>query len=306
MTGSGIKRKGMRRDMRACCTMMLAVSVCVSLMGCMPGVSNDPAENEAPWLEDMELLGGEDELWDIPPVREVHPLNVRSLLERQTEVLEIRFSSSHRGFNLVRYTFYRGCILVLNASTGEGYQQNIREYFIGPYNDAYHCYRREYCEGDTPPAFDLMREFANYGQVEEYLTYCTDGSFPSFATVGGIHKEASPQGRFEYDWYNPQTKETERIEYDMYLLCTEDEREILMFANPETHMLERIIFPEQVTGENLSSDWETWSDKETFEQMLVANYTYLQHIRQVPEEKREEWEDMLARLSTVPTDDKRG
>ena len=307
MTGSGIKRKGMRRDMKVYCAMMLAASVCVSLMGCMPGVSNDPAENEAPWLEDMELPGWEKEVWDIPCATEVYPMDIRSLIRPQTVALEIRLSSSHLSFDLVKYTFYRGCIMVRNVKLPESAseKERVQEYFIGPYNDVYRCYQREYCEGEEKEGFGVMREFANCSQVEEYLTYCADGTFPSFASLAGIHRQALPQGRFKYDWYNPQTKESERIEFDMYLLCTEDEREILLFANTETNLLERIIFPEEVTDKDLSSDWRNWSEKQLFEQMLVANHIYVNHIRQIPEEYQKEWDDLVAGLSTVLLDNER-
>lgn len=287
------------------CALMLALTACLSLAGCMPGVSNDPAENDLPYLEDMEMSGWEKEIWDIPCATEVHPLDIGSLIRPQTAALEIRFTSSHMSFDLVKYTFYRGCIMVMDVKFSEsaGMRECVQEYFIGPYNDVYHCYRREYCVGEEKEPFELMREFTNYSQVEEYLTYCTDGTFPSFASLVGIHRQASAEGRFEYDWKNPQTKEKERIEFDMYLLRLEDEREILMFANTETNMLERIIFPEEATDEDLPSDWRNWSEKQLFEQMLVADRMYIDHIRQIPEEYQKEWDDLVAGLSTVSTED---
>ena len=302
MTGSVIKKKGMRCIRRTLCAMTLTVFVCVMLIGCMPGVSNDPAENDVPWLEDMDSPGWEKEIWDIPCVTEVYPLNIHSLIQPQTAALEIRLTSSHMDFDLVKFTFYRGCIMVMNVdlSGNEKPGEYIQEYFIGPYNDVWRCYRREYCVGEEKEPFELMREFANASQVEEYLTYCTDGTFPSFASLVGIHREALPKGRFEYDWKNPQTEEIEHIKFDMFVLTLEDEREILMFANSETNMLERIVFPEKATGEDLPSDWRNWSNKQLFEQMLLANRMYINHIRQIPEEKQKPWDDLVAGLSTVP------
>lgn len=286
--------------------MMLAVSVCVSLMGCMAGVSNDPAENEVPWLEDMELPGLGKEIWDIPCAAEVYPVNIRSLIRPQTAALEITITSSHLAFDSVKYRFYRGCIMVLNIDLPESAsaRERVQEYFIGPYNDVYRCYRREYVVGEGKEPFEEIREFADYSQVEEYLTYCADGTFPSFASLVGIHRQASFEGKFEYDWKNPQTQEIEQIKFDTYLLRLEDEREVLMFANTETNLLERVIFPGDVTDENLSPDWRNWSEKQLFEQMLVADRIYINHIRQIPEENQAEWDDLVAGLSTVPLDSK--
>jgi hypothetical protein len=302
MTGSVIKTKGMKHGRRTLCAMTLAVFFCVTLIGCMSGVSNDPAENDVPWLEDIDLPGWEKEIWDIPCVTEVYPLNIHSLIQPQAAALEIRLTSSHMDFDLVKYTFYRGCIMVTDVDLPRtaGGKEYIQEYFIGPYNDLYLCYSREYYMGDEQGPFILMREFATLSQVEEYLTYCTDGTFPSFASLVGVHREASPEGRFEYDWKNPQTEEIEQIKFDMYVLTLEDGREILMFANTETNILERIVFPEETTGEDLPADWRNWSNKQLFEQMLVANRVYTSHIRQIPEEYQKTWDDLVAGLSTVP------
>jgi hypothetical protein len=38
--------------------------------------------------------------------------------------------------------------------------------------------------------------------------------------------------------------------------------------------------------------------------MLVADRIYISHIRQIPEEYQEEWDDLVAGLSTVPLDSK--
>lgn len=270
--------------------------MCTCLLGCMPGASNDPGENENvdPWQSGPEEPVWQEEFWDVPVPTKVYPLYIFDMLEMRDDALEISVGARKRECGTAIYRFYKGCIYVTQVKP----LIDI-EYFICPYGKAYRCYRRECPAGKTPGEFALTREFSSEEQIKEYLIYCLDGSFPSFAVMVGIDQNATYRRKFEYDWKNPDTGEISTIVFDMYLLVNESGEDVLLFADPQTNMIDRIVFPKDATDPDLPTNWRKWSDDELFENMLVANYFYTKHYHQMHEAESKKWNELISSLSSV-------
>lgn len=268
--------------------------MCICLFGCMPGVSNDPDESPDPWQDSLKGPEWVEEFWDIPMPTEVYPLYMSNLLEMKDEAFELSMGTRNRESGTVIYRFYKGCISIIQVKI-----LTDIEYFICPYGDTYRCYRRECPAGNIPGEFELVREFSSESEMKEHLTYCLDGTFPSFAALVGIDQNATYHKKFEYEWTNPDTGETSPITYDMYLLANDSGEDVLLFADPQTNMIARIIFPEQATDFNLPTRWREWNDDQLFEQMLVANYISTKHYHQMLESESSKWNELISSLSTV-------
>lgn len=270
--------------------------MCVCLFGCMPGVSNDPDGNTDPWQDSFGESIQQEEYWDVPIPTEVYPLYVSDMLVMKDDVMEISIGAnlSKRECGTTIYRFYKGCISVTQVKI-----LTDIEYFICPYGKVFRCYKRECPAGKTPGEFELIREFTNEAQIEEYLIYCLDGSFPSFALMAGINKRAQYERMFEYGWKNPDTEETEQIVFEMYSLDNESGQDVLLFADIETNMWVRVVFPEEATDPHLPLDWREWTEEELFENMLVSSRTYTQHYHQMTKFEVLKWNDLISNLSTV-------
>lgn len=275
---------------------IFSLCLCMLLTGCMPGVSNDPYENVDPWQDNSGEPVWQEEFWDVPTPTEVYPLYISDMLVMEDIALEISINASisNRECGTTIYRFYKGCIFVTQVKI-----MSDIEYFICPYGKMFRCYRRECLAGKTPGEFELIREFTSQAQIEEYLIYCLDGTFPSFAVMAGINRDAKYERKFEYDWENPDTGEISTIVFDMYSLINDNEKDILLFADVETNMWVRVVFPEEATDPYLSPDWRKWTEEELFENMLISSSTYSHHYHQMTEYESKKWNELISSLSTV-------
>ena len=260
----------------------------------MPGVSNDPDENVDPWQEGRDEIVWEEDYWDVPTPTEVYSLNISDLLKMQDEVLELRISTSNRECGTTIYCFYKDCIFITQVKTFIDV-----EFFLCPYRNTYRYYRRECPLGKPPGEFELVQEFSTKAQMEEYLIYCLDGTFPSFAVMAGINRDAKYERKFEYDWEDPDTGEISTIVFDMYSLVNDNEQDVLLFADVETNMWVRAVFPEEATDPHLPPDWRQWTEEELFENMLVSSRTYSHHYHQMSEFESKKWNELISSFSTA-------
>ena len=260
----------------------------------MPGVSNDLDENDGPWQEGSDEIVWEEDYWDMPVPTEVYPLDMTDLLAMKDEAFELQIGTSKRQGGRATYRYYKGCILITQVK-----EMNNREYFLCPYNDTYCCYRREWPLGKLQGEFELIREFSTRAEMEEYLMYCLDGDFPSFAAVIGVDRKARYESEFEYDWQHPNTGEISTIVFDMYSLVNESNEIVLLFVDPKTNMLARVVFPEDATDTDLPINWKEWSEEQLFENMLVADYINTRHYHQMTEVESIMWDELMSSLSTA-------
>lgn len=273
---------------------IFSLCLCMLLTGCMPGVSNDPDENVDPWQDNSGEPVWQEEFWDVPTPTEVYPLNISDLLKMEDEVLELRISTSNRECGTTIYRFYNNCIFITQVKT----LIDI-EFFICPYANTYRYYRRDCPKGKAPGEFDLILEFSTKAQMEDYLIYCLDGSFPSFAAMVGLDKNAKYERKYEYDWQIPGTNEIEPIIFDMYSLINDSGEEVLLFADTETNMWVRAIFVADATEPDLPTNWREWTEEQLFANMLVSSSTYTYHYHQMNENESKKWNELISSLSTV-------
>ncbi|MBQ7338696.1 MAG: hypothetical protein IJW40_09635 [Clostridia bacterium] len=347
-----------RRTLRLILTATALMLAAAALTACAPVVPDDPEDTGFPF----ELPQYEEEQSEPPPEEETpqeeetvekqplgpsikipaheqaHPVDLSMVLESPAKARCYRSVAFDLQGTVLVCTFYKECILLevvyRFAEYGDGYV--LQEYFFCPYEEryskemVYYGYYRERNNGDEDfSEYEHKWTYDNYEEVIQVLLQDMSGEIPSLARQCGVDARAVYQRSVDLlIEYGPYFRDEMRV--DIYEMEHPDYGKLLYLANPDTHLLERVIFLEEemhgaypggwedMTAEEqsyfteevrdiLPADWHEWTDWELYRASTIvasARFNYGPGLGSVlitnAQEKTEEWDYRLKVLRRLP------
>ena len=348
--------------MRNCYRMILAIWLVSMLTSCSFSVPDDPNDTGFPFelpqydMEDQvaDKDTGEEieadmpeatpqiEFLKLPAFTEVYEVDLTYVLDASAKAKRYTLNCLPQGKVLLSYIFYQDCILVMeyhpaNHTFYEEYAKPVRvkDYFFCPHGNTYYGYVLERTQGDNDISnYKHVWTFESYDQIVQLLLNDMSGSYPSLAYYAGLDSRAEYIKTVNYHIeYSPYASNS--LYADVY--CLEDPQygRMLYLANPQTHLLERVVYlddPTKITQpyvyegldekevavflaeeelREISADtWQSWTDRELlFASKQVANfsYTYGPQLGSITpgdyKSQQEDWKYLLKFLVEKPKDD---